>query len=76
MGLRKNLTLSAPPELIDRARRKAESRKTTLNSEFQIWLAKYSEEITPSAEEVERLLDRMTYFSAGPRPDRDELNSR
>lgn len=75
MGLR-NLTLSAPPELIDRARRKAESRKTTLNSEFRLWLAKYSEDSVPTANDIESLLDGMTYFSAGPRPNREELNSR
>jgi len=75
MGLR-NLTLSAAPELIDKARRKAESRKTTLNSEFRIWLAKYSEDSDPTPDDIESLLDRMTYFSAGPRPGREELNTR
>jgi hypothetical protein len=63
-------------ELIDRARRKAESRKTTLNSEFRIWLAKYTEDSNPTANNIESLLDRMTYFSAGPRPGREELNTR
>ncbi len=75
MGLR-NLTLSADPELIDRARRKAESRKTTLNNEFRIWLAKYSDENNPTLNDIEKLLDQMAYFEAGPRPSRDQLNER
>ncbi len=75
MGLR-NLTFSADPEVIERARRKAESRKTTLNSEFRIWLAKYSDETTPTRADIEKLLDRMPYFEAGPRPSREELNER
>ncbi|NDJ13828.1 MAG: hypothetical protein EBY17_21965 [Acidobacteriia bacterium] len=75
MALR-NLTLSADPELIDRARSKAEARKTTLNHEFRLWLAQYSQETNPTPNDIEKLLDQMTYFEAGPRPGREELNAR
>lgn len=75
MALR-NLTMSADPELIDRARRKAESRQTTLNGEFRIWLSTYSDENTPTQNDIEKVLDQMAYFQAGPRPGREELNER
>ena len=53
MALR-NLTLRADPDLIDRARSKAEARKTTLRG------------TNPTPNDIEKLLDQMTYFEPGP----------
>ena len=38
----RNITLSAEAELIDRARHRAESENTTLNSAFREWLQQYA----------------------------------
>ena len=38
----RNITLSAEAELIDRARHRAESENTTLNSAFRGWLQQYA----------------------------------
>ena len=36
-----NITLSADDDLIDAARRRAASERTTLNAQFRLWLADY-----------------------------------
>jgi hypothetical protein len=75
MGLR-NITLSAEQELIDRARKKADARKTTLNNEFRIWLAKYGEEVPPTVEDLRQFVTAFSHFRAGRRFTRDERNER
>jgi len=75
MGLR-NITLSAEEELIDRARKKADARKTTLNNEFRVWLAKYGEEPPPTVEDLQQFVAAFTHFRAGRRFTREERNER
>jgi hypothetical protein len=75
MGLR-NITLSAEEELIDRARKKADARKTTLNNEFRVWLAKYGEEAPLTVEDIDRILEPFSGVFDGHRFNREELNDR
>ena len=69
MGLR-NITLSAEEELIDRARKKADARKTTLNNEFRVWLAKYGEEALLTVEDIDRILEPFSGVFDGHRLNR------
>jgi hypothetical protein len=73
----KNITLSADERLIDAARDRARSRKTTLNDEFRRWLADYvgGEE---QADDAMRFLRELQakYTTGGHKFTRDELNER
>jgi len=72
----KNITLSADPDLIERARLKAESRDTTLNNEFRRWLTAYSSEEPVTAEQIREAVAPLRYFRAGRRLSREERNER
>ncbi len=76
----KNVTLSADERLIEAARQKARSRKTTLNAEFRRWLERYAQDDGHGADSVRayrRLMKRMSEISTrGKRFTRDELNER
>lgn len=70
-----NITLSAEKNLIERARKRAYSQKTTLNAEFRRWLIQYAE--TPqSADELTELMKRLSYAKAGKTFSREEMNER
>ncbi len=70
-----NVTLSAEKALIEQARRRAAANNTTLNAEFRRWLEQYIE--TPqTSEELEALMDRLSYARPGKTFSRDELNER
>ena len=71
----RNITLSAEEVLIERARQRAEARKTTLNAEFRRWLAQYSD-YPQTAEELAVIMDQLSYAQAGKSFTRDELNER
>jgi hypothetical protein len=71
----RNITLSAEEVLIERARQRAEARKTTLNAEFRRWLAQYAE-YPQTAEDLEAIMDGLSYAQAGKGFTRDELNER
>lgn len=71
----KNITFSADPELIVRARKRAEEKKTTLNAEFRRWLEQFVNR--PSNEtELKQLLKKMDYVKFERSFTRDELNER
>jgi hypothetical protein len=70
-----NVTLSAEKDLIERARRRAEAKDTTLNAEFRRWLEQYVESPQVSTE-FETLMERFRYASAGKTFSRDEANER
>jgi hypothetical protein len=71
----KNITFSAEPELIIRARKKAEERRSTLNAEFRRWLEGYAN--SPLNElEFEHLLEKMENIKFERSFSRDELNER
>jgi len=72
----KNITLSADEDLIEQARKVAESQNTTLNAAFREWLedyAKRSGDLAAFDRVMERLRGRVV--SHGPYT-RDEMNER
>jgi hypothetical protein len=70
-----NITLSAEKVLIERARKRAESRKTTLNAEFRRWIEQYVE-YPQTIEELTDLMDQLSYARPGKAFTRNELNER
>ena len=71
----KNITLSADPKLIQKAREKAQRDHTTLNAQFRRWLERYvSTNMQASA--YDNLMHAMSYANAGRHFTRDELNER
>ncbi|MBB6144964.1 hypothetical protein HNQ77_002920 [Silvibacterium bohemicum] len=71
----KNITFSADEHLIEQARAKARSQRTTLNEAFREWLVQFTS--TPSsAKEIGALMKRLKYVEAGRHFSRDELNER
>lgn len=71
----RNITLSAEEVLIERARQRAESRKTTLNAEFRRWLAQYSE-YPQTAADLAVIMNQLSYAQAAKTFTRDELDER
>jgi hypothetical protein len=71
----KNITLSAEEKLIERARRRAAARNTTINAEFRRWLAQYAD-APQSLEELASLMSRYRYARPGKTFTREELNER
>ena len=71
----KNITLSADPELIQKAREKARRNKTSLNQQFREWLAKYvrSDQV---GSDYSQLMNELSYAHPGQKFNRDELNER
>jgi len=73
----KNVTLSADERLIEAARERARSERSTLNEQFRIWLRSYvgSEHTAANAlRVVEDLRSRVR--TGGHRYTREELNER
>ncbi|HVA11110.1 MAG TPA: hypothetical protein VNG32_03000 [Candidatus Dormibacteraeota bacterium] len=72
----KNITFSAPGELIEEARKDAKAKGTTLNQEFRDWL----ELRTVSGEErlaqYKQLMKRLSHVNAGHKFMREEMNKR
>ena len=75
MAKLKNITLSAPQNLLNRARAKALEQNSTLNALFRVWLESMSREPS-NVEEVRALLATLSYASAGKKFSRDEMNER
>jgi hypothetical protein len=71
----KNITLSADPELIDRAREIAKNRNSTLNNEFRRWLLRYVKRDF-SEKDFQELIARFDYAIPGKKFTRDEMNER
>ena len=73
----KNITLSADEGLIEEARRIAAARSTTLNAEFQQWLADYVGR-KRQAEKVRAALDAVAEVAniGGRKFTREEMNER
>ena len=72
----RNVTLSADEQLIESARRRAESEHTTLNNLFREWLARYAGEPRLTAEQIRQTVDSVAHFRAGRRFTREERNER
>jgi hypothetical protein len=70
--MKKNITLSAEESLIERARRKARSRNTTLNQVFRDWLSRFVESDRP--DDYTSLMKRLSYAKSSRKFSRDEMN--
>ncbi len=71
----KNITLSAEEAMIERARRRAESHNTTLNSEFRRWLRQYVD-LPQTTGDLTDLMARINYAKPDKTFTRDEMNER
>lgn len=72
----KNITLSAPEELIEQARKKATLNGTTLNNEFREWLRSQSTSGKTRSDKYKQLLNSLKYVDAGKKFTREEMNER
>ncbi|MFW5773544.1 MAG: hypothetical protein ACOCWD_02575 [Tangfeifania sp.] len=71
----KNITFSAEKDLIDKAREKAQSEKTTLNVVFRRWLKQYTGKKNIS-NEIDMVMESVDYAKSGKKFSRDEFNER
>ena len=71
----KNITFSADEDLIQKARERAATERTTLNEEFRRWLEKYAER-PHSAAAYTDLMKRFEYIKPGRSFHREEMNER
>ena len=73
----KNITLSADENLIEAARRRAVSERTTLNEQFRSWLKRYVRREQQAAEAMRVMRELQGTISTGGRKfTRDEMNER
>ncbi len=75
----KNITLSAQDDLIDKARRIAASRNSSLNVMFRDWLEGLNNNQAQKSTDEERLKDlwkRTSYTKVGKKLSREEMNER
>ena len=73
----KHITLRADENLLEAARRRAVSERTTLNEQFRLWLVNYAR-LETQAEEAMRVVRELqgSVFTGGRRFTRDEMNER
>ena len=71
----KNITFSAEKDLIDKAREKAQSEKTTLNVVFRRWLKQYTGKKNAN-NEIDMVMESVDYAKSGKKFSRDEFNER
>ena len=72
----KHITLSADDGLIEAARRRAASERTTLNEQFRLWLAKYVGRERQAAEADRVMRELQGRLHVGRRLTRQEMNER
>ena len=73
--MKKNITLSAEEELIQKARERAHREHTTLNAEFRKWLRRYALSNSKVVDYL-ALMESLSYVKAGRKFTRDEMNER
>ena|SRR5882724_9562434 len=71
----KNITLSAPEEIIERARLVAKAQHKTLNVAFRDWLQQYAARAGTGAA-VDALMRRLCHVRSSGPYSRDEMNER
>jgi hypothetical protein len=71
----KNITLSADPDLIEKARQVARSEHKTLNAAFREWLESYTSR-RGDVEAFDALMKRLQHIHSGGPYTRDEMNER
>ena len=72
----KNITLSADDALIEAARERAASERTTLNEQFRRWLADYVGRRRQAAEATHVMRELQGRLQVGRRLTREEANER
>ena len=72
----KNITLSADDGLIEAARQRAASERTTLNEQFRRWLADYVGRERQAAEAVHVMRELQGRLNVGRRLTREEMHGR
>lgn len=72
----KNITLSADGALIEAARQRAASERTTLNDQFRRWLADYVGRRRQATEAAHVMRELQGRLSVGRRLSREEMNER
>lgn len=72
----KNITLSASEDLIERARKNAADKGTTLNNEFREWLKLQSTSGEDRLIKYQQLMKNLSHVNAGRKFSRDEMNER
>ena len=72
----KNITLSADDALIEAARQRAASERTTLNEQFRRWLADYVGRKRQAAEAAQVMQELQGRLQVGRRLAREEVNER
>ena len=72
----KNITLSADDALIEAARQRAASERTTLNEQFRRWLANYVGRKRQAAEAAQVMQELQGRLQVGRRLTREEVNER
>jgi hypothetical protein len=73
--MKKNITLSADAELIQKAREKAKQERFSLNSLFQNWQRQYIQQENAEKNYLDLMKD-LSYAQAGKKFSRDDLNER
>jgi hypothetical protein len=71
----KNVTLNAEEKLIEAARARAQQERTTLNSLFREWLARYAGRGT-TPNRYDQLMRELRHIKVGRKFSREELNER
>lgn len=74
--MNKNITLSARPELIEAARKRAAAKGTTLNNEFREWLESQSIGGDQKFAQYKHLMQRLSSVNTGRKFSRKEMNER
>lgn len=72
----KNITLSADDGLIEAARHRAASERTTLNQQFRLWLADYVGRERQAAEAGRVMRELQGRLHVGRKLTREEMNER
>ena len=72
----KNITLSADDGLIEAARQRAASERTTLNEQFRRWLTDYVGRKRQAAEAVHVMRELQGRLNVGRRLTREEMHER
>jgi hypothetical protein len=74
-GFVKNITLSADPDLIEKARQVAKAEHKTLNAAFREWLASYASR-KGDLEAHRALMRRLSHIDSGGPYTREQMNER
>ena len=72
----KNITLSADENLIEAARRRAVSERSTLNAQFRLWLADYVGRERQAAQAMRTVRELQGKLRVGRKLTREEMNER